>query len=73
MDKMPGCLTGNGNHRMQIGIFFINRYAYFLRTLLPDVNGVPKTGVLKNGLITLWKITPSDARNSQQLFRVEKM
>ena len=36
------------------------------------VNGAPKTGVLKNGLITLRKITPSDARNSQQLFRVEK-
>ena len=28
--------------------------------------------VLKTGLITLWKITLSDARNSQQLFRVEK-
>ena len=28
-----------------------------------DANGAPKTGVLKNGLVTLWKITPSDARN----------
>ena len=33
------------------------------------VNGAPKTGVLKNGLITLWKITLSDARNSQQIDR----
>ena len=37
-----------------------------------DVNGASKTGVLKNGLVILWKITPSDARNSQQLFLVEK-
>ena len=37
---------------------------------MSDINGAPKTGVLKNGLITLWKITPLDARDSQQLFRV---
>ena len=42
-------------------------------THLLDINEAPKTGVLKNGLITLRKITPSDARNSQQLFRDEKM
>ena len=30
-----------------------------------DINGAPKSGVLKNGLITLWKIIPSEARNSQ--------
>ena len=29
-----------------------------------NVNGAPKPGVLKNGLIALWKIIPSDARNS---------
>ena len=52
-----------------------------LQYLFYDVNGAPKTGMnglinwlmnLKNGLITLWKIIPSDARNSQQLFPVEK-
>ena len=39
---------------------------------LHDANRAPKTGVLKNGLITLWKLTPPDARNSQQLFWVKK-
>ena len=37
-----------------------------------DVNGAQKTGVLKNGLIALWKITKWDAKKSQQMFRVEK-
>ena len=34
-------------------------------TVMKDDSGAPKTGVLKNDLITLWKVTPSDARNSQ--------
>ena len=33
-----------------------------------DNNGAPKTGILKNGLITLWKVTPSVARNSIEKF-----
>ena len=32
----------------------------------------PLTGILKNDSWTLCKWTPSDVRNSQQLFRVEK-
>ena len=35
-------------------------------------NRALKTVVLKNDLITLWKVIPYDAWNSQQLFRVEK-
>ena len=34
---------------------------------------VSQTGVLKNEWGTLSKLLPSDARNLQQLFRVEKM
>ena len=35
-------------------------------------NGAIKTGLLRNDLITLSKVTPQDAKNSQQFFRVEK-
>ena len=47
-------------------------YLNDLMLKLKDDNGAPKTGVLKNGLITLWKITPYNARTLQQLFQVEK-
>ena len=43
-----------------------------LNKRLRDFNGEPKTAVLKNGLITLLKLAPSDARNSPQLFQAEK-
>ena len=33
---------------------------------ISNFNEATKTAVLRNGLVTLWKITPSDARNSQQ-------
>ena len=38
--------------------------------VVTDVNRTPKTGIFKNGLITLWKLTPSDGVNFQSVINV---
>ena len=35
-------------------------------------NEAPKISVFKYDLITLWKVAPWNARNSQQLFRIDE-
>ena len=66
-----------GGSKINMPLFFNTKFTQLLapqfqQKLFETNNGAPTTSVWKNDLVTLWKITQWNARNSQQLFRVEK-